>query len=80
VHVDPIRPKLKPPGTQRLKLNCDVLLSTSAFEFNLRRYMKVAVVTDGERILGEAVQVEPVKPTLKAPESKRLKVNHVASL
>jgi hypothetical protein len=31
---------LKPPGTKRLKLNCDVLLSTSAFRFSLRRYMK----------------------------------------
>jgi len=30
--------KLKPPETKRLKLNCDVLLSTSAFKFNLRRY------------------------------------------
>jgi hypothetical protein len=38
VQVDPIRPTLKPTGTKRLKLNCDVLLSTSAFEFNLRRY------------------------------------------
>jgi ABC-type oligopeptide transport system ATPase subunit len=38
VQVDPIKLKLKPPGTKRLKLNCDVLLSTSAFEFNLRRY------------------------------------------
>ena len=31
-------PKLKPPGTKHLKLKCDVLLSTSAFSFNLRRY------------------------------------------
>jgi hypothetical protein len=38
VQVDPIKPKLKPPGTKRLKLECDVLLSTSAFKFNLRRY------------------------------------------
>jgi hypothetical protein len=30
--------KLKPPGTQRLKLKCDMLLSLSAFKFNLRRY------------------------------------------
>jgi hypothetical protein len=37
VQVDPIEPKLKPPGTKRLKLNCDILLSTSAFRFNLRR-------------------------------------------
>ena len=38
VQVDPIKPMLKPPGTKRLKLNCDVLLSTSAFKINLRRY------------------------------------------
>ena len=38
VQVDPMKPKLKPPGAKRLKLNCDTLLSTSAFRFNLRRY------------------------------------------
>jgi len=46
--VDPIKPKLKPPGTKRLKLDCDVRLSTSAFKFILRRYImavKVGVVT-----------------------------------
>ena len=40
VQVAPMKPKLKPPGTKCLKLNCDMLLSTSAFEFNLRRYNK----------------------------------------
>ena len=39
--VDPIKPNLKPPGTKRLKLKCDILPSTSAFKFNLRRYSKV---------------------------------------
>jgi hypothetical protein len=38
VQVDPIKPKLKPPGFKRLKLNCDTRLSTSAFNFKLRRY------------------------------------------
>ena len=38
--MDPIKPKLKPPGTKRLKLKCDVLLSGSSFKFNLRRYTK----------------------------------------
>jgi len=38
VQVDPIKSKLKPPGTERLKLNCDVLLSSSAFKFSLRHY------------------------------------------
>jgi hypothetical protein len=31
--------QLKPPGTQRLKLTCDILLSTCAFKFNLRHYI-----------------------------------------
>jgi hypothetical protein len=33
-----MKPMLKPPGPMRLKLNCDTLLSTYAFDFNLRRY------------------------------------------
>jgi hypothetical protein len=33
-----MKPKLKPPGTKRLKVKCDILMSTSAFKFNLRRY------------------------------------------
>jgi hypothetical protein len=35
-----MKPKLKPPGTKRLKLQCDILLSTSAFKFNLRHYIE----------------------------------------
>ena len=38
MQVDPIKPKLKPPGTERFNLKCDILLSTSAFKFNLRCY------------------------------------------
>jgi len=38
VQVDPAKPKLKPPGTKRLKLKIDILLVTSAFIFSLRRY------------------------------------------
>ena len=41
VQVDPMKPKLKPPGTKRLKLKCDVLLSNFAFKFNLRHYIPV---------------------------------------
>jgi hypothetical protein len=37
VLLDPAKPKLKPPGTKRLKLNFDMLLSTSAFKSNMRR-------------------------------------------
>jgi len=40
VQVDPIKHKLKAPGTNILTLKCDVLLSTFAFEFSLRRYIK----------------------------------------
>ena len=39
MQVDPVKPNLKPPGTKRLKLNCDELRSTSAFKFNMRRFM-----------------------------------------
>ena len=35
-------PKLKPPGTKRLKVTCDIILSTSAFKFILRLFIKRA--------------------------------------
>ena len=38
VQVDPIKPTLKAPGTKRLKLKHDKVLSSFAFKFNLRRY------------------------------------------
>jgi hypothetical protein len=40
VQVDPTSPKLKAPGTKRLKLKYDRLLSSFAFNFNLRRSMQ----------------------------------------
>jgi len=40
VQVDPIKPKLKPPGTKLLKLKSDILVSTAAFKINLRRYIQ----------------------------------------
>ena len=40
MHIDPINPQLKPPGTQRLKLKCGILLSVFAFKSDLRRYIK----------------------------------------
>jgi hypothetical protein len=33
-----MQPRMRPPGTKRLKLNCELLFITSAFKFNLRRY------------------------------------------
>jgi len=41
VQVDPIKFTFKAPGPQRLKLEFDVLLSSFAFKFNLRRYTSV---------------------------------------
>jgi hypothetical protein len=41
VQVDPIKPKSNPPGTKRLNLEYDKLLSTLAFKFNLRRCSEV---------------------------------------
>jgi hypothetical protein len=41
VQVDPIKPVLKAPGTTRLKVNHDKLLSNFAFQSNLRRYTSV---------------------------------------
>ena len=38
MQVDPIKPTLKAPGTMRLKLNCNKLLSCFAFDYNLRRH------------------------------------------
>jgi hypothetical protein len=35
-----VKPKLKPPGTKRLTLEYDGLVSKFAFVFNLRRYTK----------------------------------------
>ena len=43
VQVYPIRSKLNPPGTKRLKLKHDELPSNFGFKFNLRRY----TVADG---------------------------------
>jgi hypothetical protein len=40
VQVDPIKPTLKAPGTKRLKLEYDELLSMFGFKFDLRRYTK----------------------------------------
>jgi len=54
-----------------LKRKRDALLSSLAFKVNLRRYSKEVA----ER-LGEAAPVEPLKPMLKAPGTKRLKVTH----
>ena len=42
MQVEPMKPMLKALGNERLKLKCDIMLSNSAFTFNLRRYTKMA--------------------------------------
>jgi hypothetical protein len=61
-----------------LKLKYDGPLSSVGFKLNLRRYTLVsgaiALVFNNRR--GEAVQLDPMQPTLKAPISKRLKLTY----
>jgi len=38
VQIDPVKAMLKPPGTKHSKLKYDILLSTFAFRFHLRRH------------------------------------------
>ena len=40
MQVDPLKPKLKPPGTKHLKRMCDKLLSTSGFRCISRHYIQ----------------------------------------
>jgi hypothetical protein len=46
VQVDPKKPKLKPPGTKRLRPEYDGLLSNFAFKLNLRRHTEDAAGED----------------------------------
>jgi hypothetical protein len=46
-----MKPMLTPRGTKRSKLKCDILLSTFAFKFNLRRYIK-GMLEGMERLYG----------------------------
>ena len=57
MQVDSIKPKLKPPGSERLKLECDTLLSTFAFKFNLRRYGTVTDNKDGTYLISYTAKV-----------------------
>ena len=76
VHVDPIKPMLKAPGTIRLILEYDELLSTSAFKFNLRRYiLESALAANREHfagIMARRCRLTVSKPVLKAPMASAL--------
>jgi len=75
VQVDPTKPQLKPPGTKRLKQNCDILLSTSAFKSNLRRYD----VVDEDSSL-EPYQLRPGHPPVWRTDSVMLSPSPAESL
>ena len=60
VQVEPMKPILKPPGTKRLKLKYDKLLSILlqvAFNFKLRHYTKVWEAADLVEERGEYERV-----------------------
>ena len=74
VQVDPINATLRAPGTERLKLNYEELLSNFGFKFKLRRYNKeleklsTMRVKDGDEPVTWVydkvgrLQLDPVKP------------------
>jgi len=77
VQVDPIKPTLKAPVSKSFKLKYYPLLSNLAFKFNMRRFIKDTLdeLPGGERThIGRVVQVDPIKPTLVAPGTPRLKL------
>ena len=62
-------PKLKPPGTKRLKLTVDVLLSNFAFNVNWSRYAGAAHCGAGRGRgppEGKAVQVASIKTRVES--------------
>ena len=78
MQVAPIKPNLKPPGTKRLKANFDIILSTSAFKSNLRRYTKGTVVghwLERDGSMGRAARMLLATLYDKVTESLRRKRN-----
>jgi len=85
----PGRPPVARAVLQRLKLTLHESLASMtnrfAFTSNLRHYIKVlhlesSVKSEREISRGKAVQVDPIKPTLKLPRTKRLKLLYVNML
>ena len=54
MQVEPIKPALNAPGTKRLKLTYDKMLSNVAFDINLRRYT-VGLIRRQMETLSESV-------------------------
>ena len=64
-----MKPKLKPPGTERLKLKCDVLLINGAFKFNLRRFILAHVLPAALHALRRAHEDEAARTPAESGES-----------
>jgi len=61
VHVDPMKPTLKGLETKRFKLKYDKLVSSFAFNFNLRRYSAASSTTATRRACCPASSRRPAK-------------------
>jgi hypothetical protein len=67
VQVDPIKPRLKAPGTKRLKLKHDEPPSKLAFKFSLRRY-SMGLVRSGDQVVGvHAIGQDSVMKVMDVP-------------
>jgi len=62
VQLDPVKRMLIPPGTKHLKLKCDVLNSSFAFKFNLRRHNqeRAMAIARKEGILVGSTRADPL--------------------
>jgi len=72
-----MKPTLKPPKSQLLKLEHEKVLSNYPFKFNIRRYIPCIAPAAADGTRGRPVQVDPtIKTKLKPPGTKRLKLNY----
>jgi hypothetical protein len=78
VQVDPIKVELEPPGTQGLKLECDILLSMVAFKFNLR-LCNLEVLSQRKQSTIETAEAWRVtaEATIAGLEVRRCKLNTI---
>ena len=76
-----MQPRMRPPGTKRLKLNCELLFITSAFKFNLRRYSVVPqLIRDGRVTLpGLNITVRCTRFTFSRPFHTAYPYKHIFS-
>jgi HPt (histidine-containing phosphotransfer) domain-containing protein len=70
-----------PPGMPAAATDWTLLVGSVAVELgNVANYVKAVGALHMVPLLGRAVQVDPMKPQLKAPGTKRLKLNYDAPL